>query len=154
MLPAEHNAGMVSKSWTDGGAYFDSVADLYDARRPEFPPEVFAELAPHTRLTASSTVLEVGAGTGQATVRLAELGVSVVALEPGAALAERAARRLAAFDNIELVQSTFEDWDPHGRRFDVVLAASCWHWLDPQRRWRKPMSCSRTRDGSHCWAMS
>jgi SAM-dependent methyltransferase len=137
MAEPRDNAGMPSQPWTSGGAYFDGVADLYDARRPGFPAELFEEIAAHAALTSSSTVLEVGAGTGQATVRLAELGVSVIALEPGPALAELAARRVASFDKVEVVPSRFEDWDPGGRRFDLLVAASCWHWLDPELRWRK-----------------
>ena len=126
-----------SKPWTSGRDYFDSVADTYAARRPDFPAEVFAELATLTGLSATSAVVEVGAGTGQATIQLAELGASVVALEPGAALAQLASARLTGFGNVEVVRSRFEDWGSAGRRFDAVIAATSWHWVDPELRWRK-----------------
>ena len=128
---------MSARPWTAGRDHFDSVAGLYDTRRPDFPVEVFADLMRLAGLSSASSVLEVGAGTGQATVRLAELGVSVVALEPGAALAALAAERLAGFDKVTVIRSRFEDWDPGDRRFDAVIAASSWHWVDPELRWRK-----------------
>jgi hypothetical protein len=33
--------------------------------------------------------------------------------------------------------STFEDWDGRGRRFDLLLAAASWHWVDPAVGWPK-----------------
>jgi hypothetical protein len=26
--------------------------------------------------------------------------------------------------------STFEDWEPSGRTFEVVVSATAWHWID------------------------
>ena len=34
-------------------------------------------------------------------------------------------------------QSTFEAWNDRGRRFDLVTAASAWHWVDPAVGWQK-----------------
>jgi SAM-dependent methyltransferase len=82
-------------------------------------------------------VVEVGAGTGQATLRLARLGASVVALEPGPALAQLAGQRLGVFPRIEVIQASFEDWEPGDRRFNALVATNSWHWVDPSVRWRK-----------------
>jgi len=77
-------------------------------------------------------VLEVGAGTGQATRGLLEHGWRVVAPEPGRQLAVVARRVLAGRGEVDLVVSPFERWQADGRTFDVVLAATSWHWLDPR----------------------
>jgi len=79
-------------------------------------------------------VLELGPGTGQATVALARRGFAVVAVELGAGLADVAARRLAAFDAVEVVNAAFEDWPLPADRFDAVVAATSFHWLDPAVR--------------------
>lgn len=113
------------------------MPELYDRVRPGYPDELFADLAAVTGLDAQSTVLEVGCGTGQATRSLAALGYSVTAVEPGADLAALARRRLAAFRDIEVETSTFEAWDDRGRRFDALVAASSWHWVDPSVGWRR-----------------
>jgi SAM-dependent methyltransferase len=113
------------------------MAASYDALRPELPEEAFAEIQAVARLTAESRVVEVGAGTGQATLRLARLGASVVALEPGPALAQLAGRQLGAFPKVEVLQASFEDWEPGDRRFNALVASNSWHWVDPGVRWRK-----------------
>ena len=28
-------------------------------------------------------------------------------------------------------EGRFEEWDPAGRRFDLVVSAQAWHWIDP-----------------------
>jgi SAM-dependent methyltransferase len=79
-------------------------------------------------------VLEIGPGTGQATVPLAERGCQVVAVELGPELAAVARRNLASFPAVEVVTATFEDWPLPAEPFDLVLVASAFHWLDPAVR--------------------
>lgn len=116
---------------------FNEVPELYDRVRPTYPNELFADLVAITGMGGRSAVLEVGCGTGQATGSLAALGCSVTAVEPGAGLAALARRRLGAFPNLEVETSTFEEWDDRGRRFDILVAASAWHWIDPSIGWRR-----------------
>lgn len=124
-------------SWTDGGGVFDDVAATYEARRPDFPAQVFADIGRLAGVGPGSRVLEVGPGTGKATVRLAALGASVVGVEPGGALAAAAAERCRSSGQVTIVNQRFEDWDAGGARFDAVVAANSWHWLDPVARWTK-----------------
>jgi SAM-dependent methyltransferase len=88
-------------------------------------------------MSEGSSVLEVGCGTGQATLSLAALGCSVTAVEPGSELAAVARQRLAAFGNVEVQMSSFERWDARGQRFDALVAASSWHWVDPSIGWQR-----------------
>lgn len=119
------------------GRVFDDVPELYDRVRPTYPDELHADLAAVTGLDERSSVLEVGCGTGQATRSLATLGCAVTAVEPGPGLAALARRRLSTFPNVVVETSTFEAWDDRGRRFDVLVAASSWHWVDPSVGWRR-----------------
>ncbi|MFF5072575.1 class I SAM-dependent methyltransferase [Micromonospora olivasterospora] len=114
---------------------FNEVPQLYDRVRPGYPDELFADLVTITGMGDGASVLEVGCGTGQATRSLAVLGCSVTAVEPGAGMAALARQRLAAFGNVTVETSTFEEWDDRGRRFDVLVAASAWHWVDPSIGW-------------------
>jgi SAM-dependent methyltransferase len=116
---------------------FDEVPELYDQVRPGYPDELFADLMAITGINEGASVLEVGCGTGQASRSLASHGLSVTAVEPGAGMSALARRRLAGFDRLHVEQSTFEDWDDQGRRFHLVLAASSWHWVDPEVGWPK-----------------
>jgi SAM-dependent methyltransferase len=79
-------------------------------------------------------VLEIGCGTGQATVPLAERGCRIVAVELGAELAAVARRNLARFPDVEVVTGAFEDWPLPSEPFDLVLSATAFHWIDPAIR--------------------
>jgi SAM-dependent methyltransferase len=119
------------------GRVFDEVPELYDRVRPGYPDALFEDLAAVTGVDRRSPVLEVGCGTGQATRSLAALGYPVTAVEPGAAMAAYARRRLAGFGDVRVDTSTFEDWDDRGARFDLLVAATSWHWVDPSVGWRR-----------------
>src|SRR5487761_1221787 len=108
------------------GRVFNEVPELYDRVRPAYPDELFADLVAITGMGRHSSLLEVGCGTGQATRSLAPLGYLVTAIEPGADMAALARQRLAVFGNVKVENSTFEEWDDGGRRFDVLVAASAW----------------------------
>lgn len=116
---------------------FDDVAELYDAERPAYPAALVEDVIAAADLTAEDAVLEVGCGTGQATEAFARRGCDIVAIEPGAALARLARRRLAALPNAAVVQTSFEDWRMEAGVFRAVIAAQSWHWVDPQVRFAK-----------------
>jgi SAM-dependent methyltransferase len=119
------------------GRVFNQVPELYERVRPAYPDELVADLATIAGLNRQSRLLEVGCGTGQATRSLAALGCSITAVEPGPDLAALARQRLASFGNVEIENSTFESWDDGGRRFDALIAAASWHWVDPSIGWRR-----------------
>jgi SAM-dependent methyltransferase len=129
----------------DVGRLFDEVPDLYDRVRPTYPDELFADLVALTGLDKQSIVLEVGCGTGQATRSLAALGCTVTAVEPGYGMVSVARQRLAPFSNVVVETSAFEEWDDGGRRFDLLVAASAWHWVDPTTGWAKAHDVIRPR---------
>ena len=124
-------------------ATFDQAAELYDRARPGYPAELFDDLARLAGVGAGCRVLEVGPGTGQATVPLAERGCRIVAVELGEDLAAVARRRLARFPAVQVVTAAFEDWPPPAEPFDLVLAATVFHWIDPAVRVTKAADALR-----------
>src|SRR3712207_9472293 len=78
-------------------AIFDEDAERYDRARPGYPPALFDDLAALAGIGPGCRVLEIGCGTGQATVPLAERGCEVVAVELGPQMAAVARRNLARF---------------------------------------------------------
>jgi SAM-dependent methyltransferase len=91
---------------------------------------VFALLVERCGLGAGTEVLEIGAGTGQATAPMLELGARVVAIEPGAALARELRARTAAH-RPTVLETTFEDAPIAEASFDLVASATAFHWVDP-----------------------
>jgi SAM-dependent methyltransferase len=110
---------------------FGKVAELYDRARPSYPEALIEDLI---ELAGAERALEVGAGTGKATVLFAQRSVSVLALEPSAEMAAVARRNCAPFPGVRAKKVEFEHWQPQGERFPLLYAAQAWHWVAPERR--------------------
>ncbi|GAA1623792.1 class I SAM-dependent methyltransferase [Actinoplanes couchii] len=121
---------------------FNTEAFRYDRVRPTYPPQIFDDLA-SAGVPPPASVLEIGPGTGKATVPLAERGYRVVAVELGPALAEVARANLAAFPGVTVEVADFEQWPLPETGFDVVLAATAFHWIDPAIRVEKSADALR-----------
>lgn len=138
-------------------ARFAATAAAYDRYRPGYPAELFDDLAARCGLGPDGAVLEVGAGTGMASVELARRCATLVCLEPAPAMAARARAKLAGFPGATVVEATFEAWTPSDAPTvapadaptvaDVVCAANAWPWLDPAVRWAKAASLLEPRRG-------
>ena len=115
---------------------FDTAADLYDAARPDYPEQLFDDLVELANLEPGDRLLEIGCATGKATRSLVERGFAVVCVELGAELAARARRNLAGLP-VQIHVAPFETWEGEAESFELVYAATAWHWLDPQIRYRK-----------------
>jgi SAM-dependent methyltransferase len=101
---------------------FGGAADNYDAYRPRYPDRLIDDvLAPGVR-----HVLEGGAGTGIASMQMIERGAEVLAVEPDPRMAA-----VAQAKGIPVELATFEEWEPAGREFDLVVFAASFHWVDP-----------------------
>jgi SAM-dependent methyltransferase len=116
---------------------FDSVAEFYDEYRTSPPNEVVDDVIASARLARDSKVLEIGCGTGQLSVSLAEYGVELTAVELGPHLADRARQNLRQFSNARVETSSFEDWPLPPEKFDAVVVANAFHWIDPHTRFSK-----------------
>jgi SAM-dependent methyltransferase len=101
---------------------FGGAAHSYDAHRPRYPDQLVDDLL----TLGAHRVLDVGAGTGIASMQLAERGADVLAVEPDARMAS-----IAQGKGIPAEIATFERWEPPGRRFDLVVFAASFHWVDP-----------------------
>lgn len=101
---------------------FGGVAALYDRARPSYPAALVDALLPD----GAQRVLDVGCGTGIAGSLLAARGCSVLGVEIDARMAE-----VARAKGLEVEISPFERREVGARRFDLVMSAQAWHWVDP-----------------------
>ncbi|WP_328701473.1 class I SAM-dependent methyltransferase [Amycolatopsis pittospori] len=98
-------------------------AGRYDRTRPAYPPE----LIDHLVASAPGRVtLDVGVGTGIEARQLQKAGCLVLGVEPDPRMAE-----FARTSGVDVETATFEDWEPVGRRFDLLVSGQAWHWVDP-----------------------
>lgn len=115
-------------------ALFDFVPERYDAFRPEYPDELVDDLVRATGFRKGKKGLEIGSGTGKLTRAIAQKGCEITGLELGSNLAAFANRTLEDFPRAEVLNADFDSFDPAGERFDIAMAATAFHWLNPATR--------------------
>ena len=111
---------------------FGPVATSYEDARPDYPDRVFEVLRERCGLGPSTRVVDIGAGSGKATRRLLEAGAHVRRrsnrVRP---LAEELRARFSTVPRLDIVGAPFEDAHLSPSSFDLVVAATAFHWLDP-----------------------
>jgi SAM-dependent methyltransferase len=127
------------KSWYGG------VAQAYDQARPRYPQALLQRVLELAKLPEPANLLELGCGPGIATLPLAKLGYSMVCLEPSRSACELAQRYCAAYPDVAIRNTSFEEWPLEPESFDAVVAATSFHWLDPELRHRKAAAALRDR---------
>jgi SAM-dependent methyltransferase len=108
---------------------FDRDPDAYLRARPPYPERVYEILGAECGLRPGCRILEIGPGAGQATGELLARGADVVAVEPGPGLADLLTRRLGN-ESLTVVVNDFEHADFPPGPYDLVVAATSFHWLD------------------------
>jgi SAM-dependent methyltransferase len=111
---------------------FDAIADTYDDVRPGYPEALYERLLVIAGLHDGARMLEVGVGTGKATLPFARRGLLVHGIDPGPEVARIAASNLRAFPGVTLEITTFESWQV--TPFDLAYCAQAFHWLDAETR--------------------
>jgi SAM-dependent methyltransferase len=118
-------------------ATFDKVAQLYDRARPGYPEQLFRDLERIAGTGPGCRLLEIGCGTGQLTLPLAQQGCKIVALDLGPNMAAIAGEKLKPYPKVKVIVAAFEDWPLPSEPFDVVASSSAFHWIDPAVRFKK-----------------
>ena len=116
---------------------YDPIAALYDRARPSYPAALFADIIAYANLADDAHILEIGCGTGQATLPLAQRLYSIDCIELGAELATIVRANLAAFPPVTIHQADFDTLTLPPATYDLVLSATAFHWLDPLTRFQR-----------------
>jgi len=109
--------------------WYSPSAAAYNEARPDYPDRLIHAVVNAARLSSPSTLLEVGCGPGTATMPFARLGHTMHCLEPNPDFYELAQHNCRLFQHVHFQQTSFEEWPLERSAFDVVLAASSFHWI-------------------------
>ena len=58
-------------------------------------------------------------------------------------MAAFAQHKLERFPNVEVVNASFETWQPARAEFDAIVAFAAFHWISPEARYAKTASLLR-----------
>jgi len=153
----ENRRQISNKTWTEVVAdyagkdlgerkhWYGSVADAYNCVRPRYPEAVIEHALEVAQLPPKAKILELGCGPAIATVPFAQLGFEMLSLEPNREASELAKQNCDAYPHVKIQNLAFEEWELESDRFDAVLAATSWHWIDPAIAYAKSAAALKTQ---------
>ncbi len=128
--PQQHASGTSTRRLS-----FGAVAEQYDRHRPGYPEQLVDDVLAYAAAVPGDRALEVGAGTGRATLLFAQRGLKVTSVEPDPDMAAVASKRAATAGlTFELINSDFEAYALPEHAFKLLFSGTAWHWVSPGRR--------------------
>jgi SAM-dependent methyltransferase len=120
------------------GALFDAAAREYDHHRPAYPDEAISDIVWLSKIGPASRLLEIGCGTGKATVQFASRGFAIDCIDPGRNLVAFARKKCRKWKKkISFTVDTFENVELPPHSYDLVFSAHAFHWVRPKVRLKK-----------------
>jgi ubiquinone/menaquinone biosynthesis C-methylase UbiE len=108
---------------------FNEDVKNYDKWRPTYCKELFNDIIQYSELIQNKKAIEIGIGTGQATVPFLMTGCDVTAIELGKNLAEYSKEKFNEYKNFSVYNTSFEDFECDDNSYDILYSATAFHWI-------------------------
>lgn len=116
---------------------FDTEAAAYEKLRPGYCEELYRIIFDYISIGASSNVVEVGIGAGQATLPFLKKGCKLTAIEYGAQLSQLCREKFKAYPEFDVITNKFENVKFESHAYDLVYSASAFHWVPEEAGYRQ-----------------
>lgn len=127
---------------------YKGIAGIYDEIRPSYPEKLIKDIISKTDLKLEDSLLEIGAGTGKATIQFAEKGFSVHGIELGEDMAEILRDKCVNYPKVSVEVAPFEQWKcPCSQKYDMIYSAQAFHWIDKNIKYKK--CCELLKDNGY-----
>ena len=123
------------KEWT-----FDTVVSTYEKMRPGYVDELYKMIFDYVTLDESSHAVEVGIGSGQATLPILKTGCHVTAVEYGANFSELCKKKFKDYPSFQVINDKFENVELVETGYDFVYSATAFHWVPEEIGYSKVFS--------------
>lgn len=123
---------------------FDENASGYEKFRPGYPQEIADRIVDVVSLTPGASILEIGCGTGQATGFFERFEPHQTCIDPGERLLEACKNRYPQYN---FFCGKFENFESESDSFDLIYAATSFHWITKGLRFTK--AASLLNEGGH-----
>lgn len=108
---------------------FDTVADVYEKLRPGYVAEMYQAIFDYIPVNELSNVVEVGIGSGQATLPVLKTGCKLTAVEYGENFSELCREKFKDYPGFSVITDKFENVDFEDASCDLVFSGSAFHWI-------------------------
>ena len=119
---------------------FDTVSSLYEKMRPGYVPELYRRIFEYVPVDENSRVVEIGSGGGQATETVLKTGCRLTAVECGEKFSGRLREKFRDYPDFSVITAKFEDTELEKGVYDLVFAASAFHWVPEKIGYEKVFS--------------
>jgi len=117
---------------------YKGIAGIYDEIRPSYPQKLIEDVICKTDLKLNDKLLEIGPGTGKATIQFAEKGLTIKGIEIGKDMAEILKDKCANYPKVTVDVVPFEEWTcPNNEKYDMIYSAQSFHWIDKNIKYKK-----------------
>ncbi len=116
---------------------FGSVSSLYEKARTSYPQALIDEIITYSKLQKGSKILDIGCGSGQATLLFAQQGFNVTGLDINSELLSIAKEKCVDNSSVTFELGSFEEIAFPSHSFDAIVCGMAWHWLTPATRYEK-----------------
>ena len=111
------------------GGTFDTAVSLYEKMRPGYVADIYKAIFDYVDIGESSRVVEVGSGSGQATLPVLQTGCSLTAVEYGENFSGLLRDKFRDHEKFRVVTGKFEDVPLENDTYDLVFSATAFHWV-------------------------
>ena len=108
---------------------FNEIPAEYDKLRPQYAEDLFKDVILFSSLDKTKRALEIGIGTGLATLPFLNTGCDITAIEIGDNLAKYSRDKFSAFEKFKVINQDFESAVLEENSYDLIYSASAFHWI-------------------------
>jgi SAM-dependent methyltransferase len=109
---------------------FSDRVENYVKYRPGYPEVLIETLIQKTGIDNTSTVSDIGSGTGIFTQQLLQRNLRVYAVEPNSPMRQAAEQLLANFPEFTSVDASAESTSLASGSIDLITVAQAFHWFN------------------------
>ena len=108
---------------------FDTATSTYDKMRPGYVKDLYQRIFDYIPVNESSNVIEIGIGSGQATLPVLQTGCQFTAVEYGEHFSELCREKFKEYPGFSVLTGKFEDVALEKESYDLIFSATAFHWV-------------------------
>lgn len=111
---------------------FTPRAEMYRKYRPSYPEAAIHYLIHTLGIRPGARIADIGSGTGLSAEPFLKRGYGVIGVEPNAEMRRAAEDHLKQYAGFTSIDGSAEDTTLAPQSIDFVIAATAYHWFDPE----------------------